>query len=344
MSKHVYIIGNGFDIHHGFQSRFRDYKNWLLSHRSEVFEAINRVYEPDDDCWWGDFEQSLSKVDIPKNAQRIAEEHRPQFISDDFGDVEYHMPEIGADNEFSVLRREIAESLAEWIRSLPIPRHSDLLPIHRDCSGFVSFNYTMTLEDLYHISPRNILHIHGSILEGDLVFGHGVSENEIIREPDRCQDPPDNLNSPEELETWYTGQYDHFYEIAKAPCIKHVVSMRKDTSTIMEHYQMLLTEIFDDSEFIHVYDLSLSEVGIPYITFFAHMAPMAKWELSYYGLEEQCRMSKTLDKLSFDMDRVKFVSLKSLQPDTQLMFDFDEASDKEANAESTTLYQCPSKQ
>ena len=39
--KHLYIIGNGFDIHHKIDSRYSDFKNWLSTTESPVLCTID---------------------------------------------------------------------------------------------------------------------------------------------------------------------------------------------------------------------------------------------------------------------------------------------------------------
>ena len=36
--KTLYIIGNGFDLHHGISSKYTDFQQWLLSNGYSSFE------------------------------------------------------------------------------------------------------------------------------------------------------------------------------------------------------------------------------------------------------------------------------------------------------------------
>ena len=53
--------------------------------------------------------------------------------------------------------------------------------IHSGENYFINFNYTLTLEEKYHINPKNILHIHGKKGDENLRIGHGGKSNEEKR-------------------------------------------------------------------------------------------------------------------------------------------------------------------
>lgn len=41
----LYIIGNGFDIHHGIRCSYRDSHEWLGGHHSGVIDKMDEVYD-----------------------------------------------------------------------------------------------------------------------------------------------------------------------------------------------------------------------------------------------------------------------------------------------------------
>lgn len=52
--KNLFIIGNGFDIHHGINSRYSDYREWLKGYDFDLYNKLCRLYDSteDDDDWW----------------------------------------------------------------------------------------------------------------------------------------------------------------------------------------------------------------------------------------------------------------------------------------------------
>ena len=60
--KILYIIGNGFDICHGINSKYSDYHEWLVKNDNSIYEKLCAIYDTYGYEWWNNFEQSLSKV------------------------------------------------------------------------------------------------------------------------------------------------------------------------------------------------------------------------------------------------------------------------------------------
>lgn len=62
--KHLYIIGNGFDIFTGLKTSYQDFRRWLQIHYIFVYETFEAVYGIQNVEWWNDFEVSLGKLAI----------------------------------------------------------------------------------------------------------------------------------------------------------------------------------------------------------------------------------------------------------------------------------------
>lgn len=60
MPEALYIIGNGFDLHHGVASKYSDFKAYLAKHDRDLLYALEHLYDCDD--IWGDFEQNLLSI------------------------------------------------------------------------------------------------------------------------------------------------------------------------------------------------------------------------------------------------------------------------------------------
>ena len=44
MERHLYIIGNGFDLHHGINSSYRNFRDWLYENEPTVIQDIEEAY------------------------------------------------------------------------------------------------------------------------------------------------------------------------------------------------------------------------------------------------------------------------------------------------------------
>lgn len=40
----LYVIGNGFDLHHGLPCGYADFMAWLQVDRPKVYSTLNRIY------------------------------------------------------------------------------------------------------------------------------------------------------------------------------------------------------------------------------------------------------------------------------------------------------------
>ena len=53
----LYIIGNGFDLHHGLKSRYWDFKLYLENKDKDLLEKLEEYFSSD--SLWSDFEGTL---------------------------------------------------------------------------------------------------------------------------------------------------------------------------------------------------------------------------------------------------------------------------------------------
>jgi hypothetical protein len=179
-SDRLYIVGNGFDLHHGIASTYRHFAAWLAQADHRIFRLIEEYFSADED-FWADFEQRLAEFDADQ-----AVDYAMQFHSEErHGHFQYECEQIATG-----LSTGLRGRFAEWIRGLHIPARSEIAqPIAIDPGAlFLSFNYTPTLEQVYGIPRSQVLHIHGH--GGDptetLVLGHGwerAPEDKLHFEP-----------------------------------------------------------------------------------------------------------------------------------------------------------------
>ena len=241
MTAHLYIIGNGFDLHHKYRSGLADYGRWLMENHFDIYNSFEEwfdipVYDEDDNDqykewknWWSYFEQRLGELSIRHyieeasvrafNEATQVEERRA---------YDTYAGERIADTELSNLIVQIKGTFRDWIQSLHPGEKWFRLPIERESSLFLTFNYTPTLESIYKIQRENILYIHGSIDSEEYILGHGLSYQEIEENCESGEECPDDI-SVEEMEEWYNSHSDDFMtEQAKRIAIERMVDLRKD--------------------------------------------------------------------------------------------------------------------
>lgn len=259
--KRLFIIGNGFDIAHKLNTKYSAFREYLLEQYPKAIYQYAIIPEPfktdqgeelfDDEAVvgflikiideasrlgdeWGDLEDTLGKLDYDSLLD--------DWDEDNEDDGKYS--ELYRNEDNGRLIKEIVimikKYFSEWINQIqisnskPIKNFENLIDKSNDL--FLTFNYTMTLEELY--DAKNVIHIHGQ--QGDnLVFGHGNSQNHI-----------------EHYETEYTGSENYISELHS--------ELRKDTSRVIQQHKNYFKnlEILDS---IYSYGFSFSEVDLVYI-------------------------------------------------------------------------------
>lgn len=172
------VIGNGFDIAHGIESSYTNFRDWLIEHNhSYIVDAIN-TYFPDVETEpgrWGDVETALGFY----NEKKILNECRP----DEEFDMDHSLSSAArvTDSVETLFKPELDEFrklFVEWVNSLKIDGVEQILHL-KPQAKYLSFNYTETLEMYYDIPSENVLHMHGSRLESgsEYVFGHFLKKS-----------------------------------------------------------------------------------------------------------------------------------------------------------------------
>lgn len=285
MVKHLYIIGNGFDLHHGINSSYKNFQEWIYENNPDVFEQVDEIYGFCDDEWWSDFENQLASLDAIRYSSEIASENRPDLTSDHC-DRMWNDAQIEVENQLEELYSELRKCFREWIMQLTPPLESKKVNLIIQDSVFVNFNYTKTLENLYGINQHNILHIHGCIDENeDFILGHGKSYEELDSlNEEKLPAPPEDLDEYE-LSQFYEEQansYELHEQLARQAAINGIVSQRKPVEDLIKKNKDFFYSLSDITH-IHVYGLSLSEVDIPYLNHILSIVKYAIWEFSAYN-------------------------------------------------------------
>ena len=179
--KHLYIIGNGFDIHHGIPSGYQKFRDWLKKEDDwETLTTIDDIFGCCDSDWWKHFEENLGSANTLDIAMEEVRENYPDFGSDDFSDGDWYDAEIAVEQKFEDAYNIIRSAFRKWVATLPYGLEEKKLRLIKKGSVFINFNYSLTLEKLYHIPELQVLHIHGKSGGTDeLVLGHGLSVKEI---------------------------------------------------------------------------------------------------------------------------------------------------------------------
>ncbi len=174
-SSRLYIIGNGFDRYHGIPSEYSQFGEYVRGHDSKLHEAVEQYIAFDGN--WGSFETSLADCDAHSIYEEAMDFMKP-YGADDWRESDNHAPQEYVKEKVDLLSTRLKRVFAEWAFALPIPNRSNYSgpTLQLDALAFfMNFNYTSTLQTLYGVDPKNILHIHNeaSSPDADLILGHG---------------------------------------------------------------------------------------------------------------------------------------------------------------------------
>lgn len=147
----MYVIGNGFDIFSGLNTRYSDFRKWLKFNYAFIYEALESAYGLPDIEWWNDFEVSLEKLDIPKyikdntppakSMETILKEIEEKRKKEDR--FSSSLIEISpCANRLSGLFDVVHYCMKQWVKSMTSICNPKYLQLEKDNSIFLNFNYT----------------------------------------------------------------------------------------------------------------------------------------------------------------------------------------------------------
>ncbi len=173
--KRLYIIGNGFDLHHGIPSSYKHFATYLRAVDRETSQVIEDYFSRDD--FWSDLEAQLAAFDTDTLLDN-ADAFLVGYGAEDWSDSYHHDYQFEIDRVVGAISETLRARFADWVRQLPIPsaakaagQHFQIDPAAR----YLTFNYTPTLQILYGVPERQVWHIHGAAanIAEALVLGHG---------------------------------------------------------------------------------------------------------------------------------------------------------------------------
>lgn len=183
-SKTIYMIGNGFDLHHFLPTSYHDYKKYLDSIDHELVLNIDKILK----------EYGHSDYEIERWS--LLEEYLGEFHDMDYEELYceafdgsetdserasyWHEPGFNAEELTSDKKKimlGIKEHFNGWVDSFSITKNckGKRMNLIRN-STYISFNYSKTLEIVYGVSSKNILYIHNRT-KNDYILGHNCARS-----------------------------------------------------------------------------------------------------------------------------------------------------------------------
>lgn len=167
MKNKLYIIGNGLDLAHNLPTRFDpNFKNIAMEYEQDNFWDLYQSCEND---IWSDFENLLGCPDF-ESLEEIFYGYEPDYLSDRESDRDSIVYQVELNGKLQDALYEFANNAEEFL--INIQSRAFFENIFDSDGYYITFNYTHTLEKIYNIPWKNILHVHGEVGKNNLKLGY----------------------------------------------------------------------------------------------------------------------------------------------------------------------------
>jgi len=278
MTDTLYIIGNGFDLHHGLATGYNDFREFIKQKDKSLFDKVDEYICIDK--YWYEFEEALSSLDVDHLVGE-ASNHLHSYSHEDWSDSFHHDFQFEIKEVVAALSNKLHEEFCEWISTIAPPEATESLPINKD-SQFLTFNYTSTLEDVYGIKKTKIKYIHGSINDSDdqIVLGHSWSPEERQQLSDLTDEESDTriIEGYDIVDRYFSSTYKAIDEIINEN----------------ESYFDGLCSINK----VYVLGHSLADVDMGYFhQVLSKVSKNCEWYISYHSENDKIKIGKTIESL-----------------------------------------------
>ncbi|URL59864.1 bacteriophage abortive infection AbiH family protein [Luteibacter flocculans] len=270
----LYVIGNGFDLHHRMSSSYDHFREYLKRHHRDIYRLVEEYFPAFEDDFWSHFEERLADF----NAETLVENSEHLVVSygaKDWSDSYHHDYAYELEKVVEAISEGLLTAFTQWVRTIVIPPMSSLMvPRARidPSARFINFNYTSTLQLLYGVPESQVWHIHGSATSSEpLVLGHAWKPwlNETWSARVDSEDTDTRVIDGARI-------LDEYFQTSF-----------KDTASIIASNTRRFAALADVSE-IRVLGHSLGKVDQPYFAKIAACVPQnVRWRISYFdGLDD----------------------------------------------------------
>lgn len=284
----LYVIGNGFDLHHGVKSSYHCYMEWLKENHKDDNQKLIDFYgnKAEEYEWWNEFETNLGYFDIREKVENWAFLNQPNEEQLEYMKIDIMKGAWDAQAEIGGIMSILKESFHEWIDSLKPALSANKIFIDSQNAYFINFNYSLTLENVYKVPSAQILHIHGCLNDDEYIIGHGRTYAEVIEDAEPYT-PSFNSYKDAPREYRLDAIDDEITENTKNEAVKQVIEAAKPTDEIIKKNRSIFDQLSEVNK-VCIYGLSFSSVDKPYLNhIISSVAPEVEIEASYYSCTDK---------------------------------------------------------
>lgn len=285
MAQVLYIIGNGFDLAHEIQSSYAHFKEWLINEGyNEHVQSLENNF-----CFkcenWSDYETALGEYNIEEIYEQIAGDlsidydhlMRSQAIFEDAPDI-----------IMGPFWRDIKEKFYDWVNSIDISYTKRRFSLPADAK-YLTFNYTLTLENVYNLTSDHIFHIHGRV----------ASDNNIIVGHNKYRAP-----NPK-----YGGNQWEMEEGVRERIKGAMNDNYKDVHSIIAKHRDYFTSL-SNIGMITVFGHSYNDIDMPYFQKIKDsVSKECKWILNWHSNNDKTNAEKMIEHLGIMPQNVEFIEI-----------------------------------
>jgi hypothetical protein len=287
----LYIIGNGFDIHHGMKSKYSDFKNYVEKNDNDLFDTLEKYF--DEDELWSDFEETLAFIDTDTITD--ASNFLASYASDDWSDSSHHDYQSEVNSAIEIVTVRLKKHFTNWILQLRIPNTENITLDKK--SRYITFNYTKTLEQTYGIDSNSILYIHNKAIDTDslLILGHS--------------------RKPKDEESFSKNDDENTdVRVAEGNAIldKYFSDTYKNTENIIQENGGFFTQLNNIND-IYVLGHSISPCDIRYFEEIKqNVNKDVNWTVSYRNKDKRNEIINKVIGLGVDRSKIKMIRLNEI--------------------------------
>lgn len=269
MPNKLIIIGNGFDKAHSIESGYADFKTRVAKQGNQRLINLMDIFFSNQQEFWGNVEEAMGEydedsiLDFCKPDKDFDYDHSLRSVAN---------IEDAPNSVFIPVMSEFFDVFVKWVSSIDISNAHKMIDLPSNAK-YLTFNYTETLESVYHIPSNKILHVHGSrINDKNYIFGHCNARKE-----DSVYDDDSKLFCEQN---------------ALRTIIATMNGYKKDTSAIIRNH----SEFFDSLNNIKqvvVYGMSYSLVDRPYFMEIVQKVDTdVPWHLSWHTGDDYAKLKE----------------------------------------------------
>lgn len=299
------ICGNGFDLHHGFKTSYKDYRDFLLGkypHSFKDFEEFRYLSLSDSDRW-SDLESSLT-LNYEEFIHDSINEYYPDWNND--RDSKWYELDIDIEQQTKFIYDFTGKYFLEWLSAINYLSAKNKIKNIDSKDLFITFNYTSTLEVVYDVPSDNIYHIHGSIesIEIDNILGWVIPSFKTIEDAEvavQFQSDVHNsgivrehiqfgsiYNDPQVISQELTTKFEHdeFYSVSIEPAINRLVSFCEAGAKDIKKNYDTLDEFIREKQIEEIVIMGHSLLGVDESYYSDIIVPLFKncyWYIYYYS-------------------------------------------------------------